>query len=193
MSHRTRTKSASPPIRSIESGELASCRPRLGRALLVACFVVRSRAGFFLAVWRFRACVCARRVGAAGAEAGGCTSSGAGGETSRGDWGEAGAAGGGAGGGETRVVVGRLACGLAPGTGSGFGVCERAGAGSGAGASWARAVAANAAPKPDRRRRTDACRSNDRPKRVMKQSPRLVLPPVLAHPSQRVNGAAAWT
>jgi hypothetical protein len=192
VSERTSTNSANPPIRSIVSVAPASSRPRFGSAFLAACFVVRSRTGFFLTVWLLRGCVRSRRAGAAGAAAGGCTSTGAGGETSRGDWGEAGAAGGGAGGGETRVVVGRLACGLAPGTGSGFGVWERAGAGSGAGASWARAVAANAAPKQDRRRRTDACRSNDRPKRVMKQSPRLVLPPVLAHLSQRVNGAAAW-
>ena len=108
MSERTSTKSANPPIRSIVSVAPASSRPRLGSAFLAACFVVRSRTGFFLTVWRFRGCVRTGRVGAAAEDAGGCTRTGAGGETTRGDGAGDWAAGGGAGGGETRVVVDRL-------------------------------------------------------------------------------------
>lgn len=174
MSARTSTKSASPPNKSIVSDEDAAFRARLGRAFLAACLVVRSLTGFSLVVSRFRACVRFTRVGAADEGAGGCTRIGAGGETSRGR-GDGVGAGGGAGGGVTWALVG---WGDAPGTGSGFGSCEPGGAGSGAGPSWARAGAANAAPKQNRTRRTDACRSNDLPERVMKQSPRLLLAPV---------------
>ena len=161
MSQRTRTKSASPPIRSGVSSDPASFRPRLGRAFLTVCFVVRSRTGFFVAVSRFRTC---RRSGCVGA--GGCTCAGADGVLTTCDGAGAGAAGGGG----ACVVAGRLGWGVAPGAGSGLGVCERGGPGSGAGP-WARAGAVNDAPTQNRRRRTEVCRNNDLPERLMEQSP----------------------
>jgi len=154
VSQRTRTKSASPPIRSGVSSDPAS---------------FRSRTGFFVAVSRFRTC---RRSGCVGA--GGCTCAGADGVLTTCDGAGAGAAGGGG----ACVVAGRLGWGVAPGAGSGLGVCERGGPGSGAGP-WARAGAVNDAPTQNRRRRTEVCRNNDLPERLMEQSPtRLLLPPV---------------
>jgi hypothetical protein len=111
-----------------------------------------------LAVSRFRTC---RRSGCVAA--GGCTCTGADGVLSTGDGAEAGATGGG---GETRVVAGRPGWGVAPGAGSGLGVCERGGPGSGAGP-WARAGAANDDPRQNRRRRTEVCRNNDLPERLI--------------------------
>ena len=135
MSQRTRTTSASPPIRSIVSGELASTRPRLESDFLAACFVVRLRTVFAFVVTRLGTDVRCRRFGAAGVGAGGCTSTGAGGETITAGVEGDGAGGGAAGGGETCVRAGGLGCGATLRTGSGFGTCERGGAGSGAGPS----------------------------------------------------------
>lgn len=164
------------------SVERASFRPRLGRAFLTVCFVVRSRTGFFVAVSRFRTC---RRSGCVGA--GGCTCAGADGTLSTGVGAEAGAAGGGG----ACVVAGRLGWGVAPGAGSGLGVCERGGPGSGAGPLWASAGAANDAPRQNRRRRTEACRNNDLPERLIEQSPKVATTACLVDPCPRVNGAAA--
>lgn len=170
--------------------EVASSRARLGSARFTACLAVRARLGFGLAVSRFCARTCRRAGADGGAGCGACVRTGAGGDTRRGCGAEAGGAGGGAAGGETRVVAGGAGWGLAPGTGSGTGVLVRGGAGSGAGPS-ARAGPASDPPAQDRRRKTDACRSNDLPERVMEQSPRLLLPPVLADRAQHVNGASA--
>jgi hypothetical protein len=67
--------------------------------------------------------------------------------------------------------------GVAPGTGSGTGVLVRGGAGSGTGPAPKARFAS--APLPQHKtRRTDACRSNDRPEPVIEPSPWLLLPPV---------------
>ena len=88
--------------------ESDSVGPRLGRALLATCFVVRFRIGLSLAEGRFRTCLDACRAGATGTGAGGWIRTGAGGcgETGAGGGAGAGATGCGAGGGETLVGAG---------------------------------------------------------------------------------------
>jgi hypothetical protein len=68
MSARTSTKSARPPARSIVSGEVASSREMLGRALLTATLAVRARLslgfGFALGLAVSRVCARVARTGA---------------------------------------------------------------------------------------------------------------------------------
>ena len=88
--------------------ESDSVGPRLGRALLATCFVVRFLIGLSLAESRFRACFAARLAGTtrAGAAGWNCTGAGGCGETDAGGGAGAGATGCGAGGGETLVGAG---------------------------------------------------------------------------------------
>lgn len=189
MSASTSTNSASPPTRSIVSGEVTSSRVRPGRARLTACLAVLARLAFGLAVSRF----CTRvscRTGAAGAGAGGGVNAGGGGDTSSGCGEGAGGGGGGAGGGVTRAAGGGGGGGgVAPGTGSGLGDCVFGGAGSGAGAA-ASTGPARTAPAQQTRRKTDACRSNDRAEPLIRALPQLGTTPVLDDSAQRVNGGA---
>jgi hypothetical protein len=188
MSASTSTNKASPPTRSIVSGEDTSSRVTLGRARRTATLAVFALLTLGFAFTRLCTRV-SRRTAAAGAGAGGGVNTGGGGDTTTGCGARAG--GGGGGGGETRAAGGGGGAGggVAPGTGSGLGDCVVGGAGSGsgpaAGAGAARTVAA-----PHTTRTTDACRSNDRAESLIPALPSLVLPTVLVHSAQRVNGAA---
>jgi hypothetical protein len=174
MSARTRTNNASPPARSIVSGEVTSSRARFGRARLTATLADLARLTFGCA---FGLALCTRawrRTGAAGACAGGggvITGAGGGGDTTT-DCGEG--DGGGGGGGVTRAAGGGggEGGGVAPGTGSGLGVCVFGGAGSGAGAA-ASTGPARTAPAQQARTKTDACRNNDRAELVIRALPQL--------------------
>ena len=105
MSTSTRTKSASPPTRSIVSGDVASSRERVGSGAPTACLIGPSDFGFGLGLAGSRRCTrLSRRAGAGGGwDTTRVTTAGGGGATAGG--GVAAGGGGGAGGGVTRVAV----------------------------------------------------------------------------------------
>jgi hypothetical protein len=160
MSASTSTKRASPPTRSIVSGEVTSSRLRLGRARRTATLALLALLTFGFAVTRFCTRV-SRRTGAAGAGAGGGVKTGAGGGDTAAGWGVGAGGGGGGGGDETRAAGGGggEGGGVALGTGSGLGDWVVGGAGSGSGPA-ASTGPARTAPAQQERSKTDACRRN---------------------------------